>query len=196
MNFTQSPFEGFTPPSLSSITKAIFCFGMECMMFLLFYSVYTETISFMGETYLSELPLLGSVFMHSDATASNIISIILALFTLLTPIYIWTEIFKHNIFENFRDWISHPSHRITASIALFILALSIGLEILNIYTMIAKEAMPQGGFIQVQAQSGMMSYLAKNKGLAIGVSIMIAIINMTLALFTVRTFSSLSAPQE
>ncbi|WP_444994763.1 hypothetical protein [Aliikangiella sp. IMCC44359] len=195
-NFSKSPFEGFRPPNATKFGKAAFCIAVEGIMFLLFYSVYNETISFMGETYLSELPLIGGAFQNSDATASNIIAIVLSLFTLLTPIYIFAEIIRQNLIENFREWIAHPSHKITAIVAVFILLLATGLEIINIYTMVAKEALPQGGFVQVQSEQGdVMSYLAENKGIAVGVSLMITIINLTIAYFTVYTFSNLSSQE-
>ncbi len=41
-----------------------------------------------------------------------------------------------------------------------------------------------------------MAFLAENKGLAIGVSAVIAVINIILALFTTRAFRSLKASQE
>ena len=44
--------------------------------------------------------------------------------------------------------------------------------------------------------SGLMAYLAQNKGMAIGISAVIAVINIVLALFTTRSIRSLKSTEE
>ncbi len=69
------------------------------------------------------------------------------------------------------------------------------LEVVNLYTLVVRESTPSGFVAQTQV-SGMMAFLAENKGLAIGVSAVIATINIILALFTTRAYLSLKETQE
>ncbi|MGH1470840.1 MAG: hypothetical protein ACRBCS_06580 [Cellvibrionaceae bacterium] len=191
-----NPFAGTTPPSFSAITTIVFCIALEASMFVMFYAVYTETVGLMNETYLSELPVIGTLFsgIDPDANASHIISILLAVFSVATPIFIWAETFRQNILDDPKEWFSHPQNQIVSLIAFLVLAMVIGLEVVNLYTLVARESMPSG-FV-TQSQDSVMAFLAQNKGLAIGVSIVISVINIILALFTTRALSSLKASEE
>lgn len=197
MNFDKpSPFDGVKAVSPSGVIKVLFAVSLEAAMFVMFYAVYTETIGLMNETYLSELPVLGGMFgmLDPDANASHIISILLATFSVATPLFIWAEVHRQNILDDPQEWFSHPQNQILASIAGLILIMVIGLEVVNLYTLVARES-TQGGFV-VQQESGVMAFLAQNKGLAIGVSAVIAVINIILALFTTRAFQSLKSEEK
>ena len=197
MKFEKSPFEGMSPPSFASIVTAAFAIALESAMFVMFYAVYTETIGLMGDTYLSELPVIGQLFaaLDPDANASHVISMLLATFSVATPIFIWSEIFRQKILDDPQEWFSHPSNQIIASVTGLILFLVIGLEVVNLYTLVARETMPSG-FVAQTDESGLMAYLAQNKGMAICISAVIAVINIVLALFTTRSIRSLKSTEE
>ena len=198
MNFDKpSPFEGMSPPRFSSLFTVLICTALEVSMFVMFYAVYTETIGLMGDTYLSELPVIGSAFsaVDPDANASHIISMLLAIFSVATPLFIWSEVFRNNILNDPQEWLSHPQHQVCAGLAAFILCLVVGLEVVNLYTLVARESLPSG-FIGTSKDSGLIGYLAQNKGMAIGVSAVIAVINLVLALFTTHAIHSLKSDQE
>ena len=192
-----SPFEGMSAPSFGALAAMAFCIVLEGTMLTMFYAVYTETIGLMSNTYLSELAVIGDAFSYldPDANASHIISFLLATFSVGTPIFIWSEIFRQNILDDPQEWFSHPQNQIIASLAGAILLLVIGLEVVNLYTLVARETMPSG-FITQTNDSGLMAYLAQNKGMAIGISAVIAVINIVLALFTTRAIRSLKSTEE
>ena len=192
-----SPFERIHPPNFSAIVAILFFIGLEASMWTMFFAVYSETIGLMNETYLSELPIIGIVFsrIDPDANASHIISILLATFSVGTPIFLWAEIFRQKILDNPQEWISHPPNQIIASFAVLVLVLVIGLEVINLYTLVAHATTPDIYVSDVQ-DSGLIGFLAQNKGMAIGVSLVIAVINIILALFTTRAFQLLKSSQE
>ncbi len=192
-----SPFEEVTLPSFTTFVTIVLCVALEVSMFVMFYAVYTETIGLMNETYLSELPVIGNAFsaIDPDANASHIISALLATFSVATPLFIWAEIFRQKILDDPQDWFSHPQNQIIASITALVLLLVIGLEVVNLYTLVARESLPSG-FLPETQEGNVMSFLAENKGLAIGVSAVIAVINIILALFTTRAFRSMKTLQE
>lgn len=197
MKFEKSPFEGMSPPSFTSVVTLLFAIALESAMFVMFYAVYTETIGLMSDNYLSELPVIGGLFaaLDPDANASHVISFLLAVFSVATPIFIWSEIFRQKILDDPQEWFSHPSNQIIASFTGLILFLVIGLEVVNLYTLVARETMPSGFVVNTQ-ESGLMSYLAQNKGMAIAISAVVAVINIVLALFTTRSIRSLKSNQE
>ncbi|MCU7858322.1 MAG: hypothetical protein KZQ86_00505 [Candidatus Thiodiazotropha sp. (ex Lucinoma kastoroae)] len=197
MNFDKpSPFEGISPPSFSAVVTVLFCVVLETWIFTMLYAVFTETIGLMNDTYLSELPVIGAAFgaLDPDANASHIISMLMATFSVGTPLFIWSEIFRQKIMDDPQEWFSHPQNQIIAVFAGLILFLVIGLEVINLYTLVAREAMPSG-FVQTQ-DNGLMGYLAQNKGMAIGISAVVAVINIVIALFTTRAIRSLKTTQE
>ena len=191
-----SPFERGPASKFSSFLPVLSLMGLEIANWLMFFSVYSESIGLMNETYLSDLPIIGAAFMYidPDANASHIISILLATFSVGTPLFIWSEIFRQNILDNPREWISHPQNQVIASFAALVLLLVIGLETINLYSLVAKEALPGSTFVQKQ-ESDLMAFLAQNKGMAIAISIVIAVINITLALFTTRAFKLLKSEE-
>ena len=198
MNFEKpSLFENVETPKLSTTITVLFFTGLETAMWLMFFTVYTESIGLMDETFLSDLPIIGGIFFRidPDANASHIISILLATFSVGTPLFIWSEIFRQNILDNPREWISQPQNQIIAGFAGLILLLVIGLEVVNLYTLVAKEA-SQIVYPGQGQDDGLMTYLAQNKGMAIGISAVIALINIVLALFTTRAFIHLKSSQE
>lgn len=187
-----SPFDNVQTPKLSRLLAIPFFIGLEMSMGLMLFAVYSQTIGLMDEAYLSELPIIGAVFMQidPDANASHIVAILLATFSVGTPIFIWAEIFRQNIFDNPREWISHPQNQIIASTAALVLLLVVSLECVNLYSLIAKEELEIGFGVQTQSDD-LMTFLAENKGMAIATSIVIALINIILALFTARAFNLL-----
>lgn len=192
-----SPFDNVHTPKFSSIIAVLFCFGMETSMVIMLIAVYSQTIGLMNEAYLSELPLIGEIFrqIDPDANAGHLISFLLAIFSVGTPLFIWSEIFRQKILDNPREWISHPQNQIIAGFTALVLLLVFTLETVNLYTLIAKEALPTGFIVQNQGKD-LMSFLAENKGMAIAISIVISVINIILALFTTRTLRALKSSQE
>ena len=179
------------------ILKVMACALLESAMWLLFFGTYNETIGLMDHTYIADLPIIGALFgfIDPDANVSHILSALLALFSVGTPLVLWAECYRQDIFSDPQEWLSHPQNKVYASIALAILAMVIALECVNLYTLIARET-STGGFIQEQQSSEVMAFLAENKGVAIGVSAVIAVINILLALFTTRAMQGLNSEQE
>lgn len=193
-----SPFERVPRTNFSALFAPLLFLGLELSMWTMFFAVYSETIGLMNETYLSELPVIGIVFsrISPEANASHIISILLATFSVGTPLFIWTEIFHQKILDAPREWISHPQNQIIASLAALVLFLVIGLEVINLYILVAKESLPSGFVAQTEGTTGLMAFLAQNKGMAIAISAVIAMINIILALFTTRSFQLLKSEEE
>ena len=129
-----SPSEDISLPSFTATISILFAVSLETAMFIMFYAVYTETVGLMNETYLSELPVIGNAFsaLDPDANASHIISVLLATFSVATPIFIWVEIFRQRILDDPQDWFSHPQNQIIVGIAGLVLVLVISLEVINI----------------------------------------------------------------
>ncbi|MBT3022034.1 MAG: hypothetical protein KUF77_09700 [Candidatus Thiodiazotropha sp. (ex Lucina aurantia)] len=196
-DFKPSPFD-IRPPSFASVA-AIVVFGtLDVLMGTTFFSVYTETIGLMSDAYLSELPIIGQVFgaVDPDASASHLLSILLAVFSVGTPIFVWSEIFRQNILDDPREWFQHPQHKILACLTGVVLLLVVALECTSLYTLIAREVTPSASvFVQQEATSGLMAFLSQNKGMGIGVSIAVAVINFVLALLTVRAFRALKSQE-
>ena len=173
------------------------CFILELAMWVMFFGVYAETVGLMQHSYLSDLPIIGTAFelIDPDANISHILSALLATFSVGTPLVIWAEIYRQNIFETLQEWLSFPTNKVYASIAIFILLIVIALEATCMFTLLARET-SSVGFVQEQQSSDIMEFLAQNKGVAIAVSGVVAIINILLALFTTRAMRNLNSDKE
>ncbi len=193
-----SPLENVNKPNFSAIIKAIFSFFLETDMWLFFFILYTESVSLMKNTYLSDLPLLGTIFLHidPDANGSHVISILLATFSVGTPVFIYMAVLQHDILSNPREWISSRQNQILAGFAALILMLVIGMEITSMYTLVCQETTSATISFIKNTDGGLMRFLSENKGMAIAISIVIATVNIILAIFSVNAFKSIKTSQE
>ncbi|MGH1404336.1 MAG: hypothetical protein ACRBDL_08830 [Alphaproteobacteria bacterium] len=180
--------------SFSGALTIIFCCALEGGLFLLFFSTYTSVLGLLDHTLLSELPIIGGVFMRVDqeANGSHVLSFLLSIFSIAVPLMIWAEILRQKIMEDPQDWFQHRQNQVIAFVALTILSLVITLECVSLYTLIARESAP-GGFGIAEDQSAIMSFLSQNKAMGIGVSIVIAVINLAISWMTARAFHSLKS---
>ena len=197
MKMNPSPFD-FQPPSFAKMAVMGLCLLLELVMGIMLMSVYAESIGLMRQTYLSELPIIGSAFMaiDPDATTNDLISLLLAVFSLGTPIFLWSSILNKKILDDPQDWLSYPNHKILAGLSAIVVALVVALECVSLYTLISREIAPTADiFIQSTQADGLMAFLSENKGMGIAVSIVIVIINFVLALLTVRSFHGLKSQE-
>ena len=197
MKMKPSPFD-LQPPSFAKMAVMGLCILLELSMGIMLMSVYSESIGLMSQSYLSELPIIGSVFMaiDPDATTNDLISLLLAVFSLGTPIFLWSAILNQKILDDPQNWLSYPNNRVVAILAGLIVALVIALECVSLYTLISREAISVNSVFVSQPQaSGLMAFLSKNKGMGIAVSIVIVMINFVLAFLTVRTFHSFKSQE-
>lgn len=197
MKMKPSPFD-FQPPSFAKMAVMGLCLLLELAMGIMLMSVYSESIGLMSQSYLSELPIIGSVFMaiDPDATTNDLISMLLAVFSLGTPIFLWSAILNQKILDDPQDWLSYPNNRVVAILAGLVVALVIALECVALYTLISREVAPAPEiFIQQDQASGLMAFLSENKGMGIAVSIVIVMINFVLAFLTVRTVHSFKSQE-
>lgn len=178
----------------SIIIGAALIFGLEAAMGLLLFGVFSETMGLASKVYLAELPLIGGLFgvLDDEMTVSHLLAILLAVFSIAVPIMIWSVALEERVFDDPQAWIAQPANRIRAGLALGVYASVVALEVINLYTLIAKESV-QGPFASAAAANPLMNFLAANQGLGIFVAFLIALVNTVLALLTVRAARSLHA---
>ena len=194
------PF-GFAPPTdWGKLFKFLFCALLELGVGTLFYTIYASVIDLMGGTYLAELPILGLLFgwISPDATASHLIAALLAVFSISTPIILFSECLKQEIFSNAQEWFSHAQNKVLAGISISVLLMVIALEVICLRVMIMRQSEDQQTTafgIQQSQQNVVLDTIAQDSGLAIGVSIVIAIVNLLIAFFTIRAFHNLKTEE-
>lgn len=106
------------------------------------------------------------------------------------------EAFEHRVFDNPQQWLSETNNKVILTLVCIVIFLIIALEAASLYTSIAKSAIPTEIFIEEEKADTFMTFLAQNKGYAICVSAVIAIINLALSFFTAFTFHSLKQSSE
>ena len=165
--------------------SALLCLVLEFLLWAILYGVYAETIGLLSDVYLSELPGAGPVFaaVDEDLTVSHAIAAMLAFVSCAVPVFIWSEVLARRIYADPQAWLSEPGHQIAAVFAGLMLAVVFALEIVNLYTLIARQGaatiLPAGG------RTELMAFLAENKGLAVFVSVLMAVVNVAVGFFTV-----------
>ncbi|CTQ55627.1 hypothetical protein LP7551_04170 [Roseibium album] len=183
-------------PSGSPIPAAIGLFAaltIEAMMLLLLYGTYTETMGMMSDVYLCDLPGAGGVFcmIDEEMTVSHLLAFLLAVFSILVPMALWSEVLSREIYLDPKSWLSNPTNKIYAIIALALYALVFTLETVNLYTLIAQEV-AEGPF-KTHDANPLMAFLAQNQGLGVFVAGTVAIVNTVLGLLAVRAAHTLKA---
>ena len=183
------------PGSGTSPIKAgfliLFALGLEFVLWVMLYGVYAETIGLLSDVYLSELPVTGRLFalIDEDMSVSHLIAAMLAFVSCAVPVFVWSEVLSQRIYTDPQGWLSEPGHQIAAVLAAALLLIVIALEVVNLYTLIARQSMP--GPLPVGGQTELMAFLADNKGLAIFVSLLMAVINVVVGFFTARAMHDL-----
>lgn len=190
-------FEWGSRPKALDIFKAFACALLECLLWTLLYSTYTETINILSDTYLSELPLLGGLFglIDDEANASHVISGLLALFCVATPLWLFNEIYAQRIMDNPQAWFAERQNQVFLGLFFFLVVLVVGIEISNLLTLIIQTEAESNAF-DVGEATGLEAAFADNKGMAVGASIIVAVVNFTLAFLSVKTFRSLGSSSE
>lgn len=184
------PTQGVSQQSGVSPLKAgittIFCYGIEFCLWAILYGVFTETIGLLSDVYLSELPGAGIVFraIDEDLTVSHAIAALLAFVSCAIPVFIWGEVLRQRIYLDPQAWLSDSSHRVIAALAGAVFVAVFALEVVNLYTLIARQSLPTT--LPIGNGGALMSFLAGNKALGIAVSILIAVINVVVGFFTAR----------
>lgn len=169
---------------------------MEGSMGVLFYGVFSETMGLASNIYLCDLPGIGRPFcaLDENASVSHLLAFLLAVFSISVPMMIWATIIRERIDIDPRAWLARPINRMRAGLALSVYGAVVLLEVVNLYTMIAQQTVgnPFGAAVG-GGHSTLTTFLAENQGLAIFVAILIAKVNVVLALITVRTSLALKS---
>lgn len=187
------------PPGGARMNAAglvILCLFLEAGLLIIFYGVYSETIALLSDVYLSELPILGVIFrlVDDEMTVTHMIALMLAFVSCYTPIYIWSVVLDQRIYIHPRAWLAEPGNQIIAAAALFVFVLIFAVEAINLYTLIARQG-TQNPYVTGNT-SPMMAFLAANKGLAIFVSILMAVINALIGFLTAQAVRTLKSQMQ
>ena len=176
----------------SKLFKAGMCIFLESLLFSIFVVIYSK-IGILNEVYIEDTPIIGSIIstISPDATAGHLIAGVLALFSVVIPVTIFMEAFEHRVFDNPQQWLSERNNQVILTLVCVVIFLIIFLETASLYTAIAKEAIPTEVFSDEEQVETFMTFLAQNKGYAICVSAVLAVINLAMSFFTAYTFHSL-----
>ena len=187
---TEFPGEPSSP--VASFLGFLGAAGLELAMLMLFYGTYSETMGMMSDVYLCDLPGAGAVFCQIDdeMTVSHLLAFLLAVFSIVVPLVIWSEIIDQQIFDDPGAWLASPANKVWTIIAAAVYGLVFLLETVNLYTLIARES-AAGPFGMAGDANPLMEFLAANQGLGIFVAVMIAVVNAVLAFIAVRAVRNL-----
>jgi len=182
-------FEHEKIPDWVPTPQQVFFTAIELILFCLLYAILSENIAGLSDFYISELPIIGSLFeiIAPEATPSHITAALLSFMIVAVPLYIWSYVLKEEIIQNHEEWFSKPENQIIACVAGGVLLLVASIEGLNLFTLIAKQSAGTDVFVQAQVNE-FMSILADNKALAIACSASLTILNILIGLITANSF--------
>lgn len=183
------------PPSV--FMAAIYFLGagmLELAMLLLFYGTYNETLGLMPGLYLCDLAALGALVCNTapDMTVSNLLALLLAVFSVAVPIVIWNAVLDSDVLEDPGAWFDNPANKVWFVLGALVYFLVFMLETVNLYTLIAQHADNHSGvLITAQDPNPMMEALRDNKALGVFIAALIAVVNVVLAFIAVRSARTL-----
>lgn len=187
-DYTEGMPPGFAGSFLLFLGAAALKFGS----FMLFYAIFSKTLGLMPGMFLCDLPGPGAVFceLAPDMALGDLLAMMVALFSTLTPIVIWNAAIEHDALRDPGAWLADPANKVWAIICGSIYALILLLETVNLFTLIASELAP-GPFEIPGQNSPLMNLLAENMILAVFVALMISVINAALAFIAVKSAHTL-----
>jgi len=194
-DFKPSPFD-FRTPGIGPVAAVLFNGAATLCLWATYFLIFSETVN-LGGAYITELPF-GSLLENiaPDATLTSLICGLLATFSIVVPLFIWSEILEKNIFLNPREFFSYPQNRILSGIALFLLAAAIAIECVALFSLLQKAGAPAPGFVDQGQIEGMIGWLSENRSYSFAISFGLALINLTLSFFAASSFKKLTASQE
>ncbi len=197
MNFREDLMDKFSSKQFNIMATLGFvgCMVLEASVWLMLFSVFVENIQFASNSYLYDLPVVGGLFKSlPDTNASHLISALMALFCVATPICLWSDIIDQKIMSNFQAWVQYPQHKFYLAFGVILAALCILIEALNLYEIISKQA-AEPILIQTAEEADLQKWLAENKGMAVAASLILTIVNFILALISVKAFHALKSEE-
>ncbi len=197
-NFREDLMDKFSSKQFNIMATLGFvgCMVLEVSVWLMLFSVFVENIQFASNSYLYDLPVVGGLFKSMpDTNASHLISALMALFCVASPIFLWSYIIDQKIMNNFQAWVQYPQHKFYCVFGLILATLVVGIECLNIYELISKQAAEPEGLIQTVEEADLQKWLAENKGMAVAASLILTLVNFILALISVKAFHALKSEE-
>ena len=186
------PSEGAPPGFAGSFVLLMGAGALKFGSFMLFYAIFSKTLGLMPGQYLCDLPGPGAIFceLAPDMALGDLLAMMVALFSTLTPIVIWNAAIEHDALRDPGAWLADPANKVWAIICGSVYGLIVILETVNLFTLVASELAP-GPFTTPVQNSPLMNLLAENMILAVFVSLMIAVINAALAFIAVKAAHNL-----
>ncbi len=183
------PTTGGTP--IKRFLILFLCLIPEAAVFVLYLSVYTETIGLFSNLFLSELPIVGPIFnlIDEEMTAAHLVAGILAFFSVTVPIHIWGVVLHQRIHEQPQAWFSKPMNQVYAVFLMALFCIVIFLEVTNLYSLIAKQAAPNA--FGLEQSNEWLEMLSAHEDLGMLVAALMALINTIIALLTAKAAYSL-----
>lgn len=184
--------EGMPPGFVWSLLLFIGAVALKFGSFMLFYAIFSKTLGLMPGMFLCDLPGPGAIFCEvaPDMALGDLLAMMVALFSTLTPIVIWNAAIEHDALRDPGAWLADPANKVWAIICGAIYGLIVLLETVNLFTLVASELAP-GPFTTPVQNSPLMNLLAENMILAVFVSLMISVINAALAFIAVNSAHTL-----
>lgn len=161
---SSSPFD-FRPPSFTSTVSALLSAAGELILWSSYYLIFSEVID-LGGAYLSQLPLLGMIFDGGDSDVSDLLCILLASYSTLVPLVIWSEFLDKKVYLSPREYFSEPLHRVIWGIYLFLLFAAIAIECFALFELVQKSTETRSGFVDKGQLDGMIGWLSEHHSFA------------------------------
>lgn len=168
---------------LSTLAKAGVATAAESIAFVVHYSAYTQTMNLMPGGNLAEIPGIAWMFADApDIQINHLIAGLMALASVATPVFSFYYLMRERVIDEPQAFFSYLPNRLYLALIGLFWALMIGVEILNVLTLIQTHT--QNPFQRSQVAEALLTH----SGLALLSAVVIAIVNSALALATARVW--------
>lgn len=191
-SFTVSP----QPPDADGVTAVLFLKLLlisliEGGSFLLHYTVYTQTMTLMPGGYLVDIPGIGWLFGGApDMQVNHLVAAFMALASVATPVLGFYYLLRERVLDDPQAYFAYIPHRIYVGVLAAFWALMIGVEIVNVLTLI--QSYIQNPFIK----SDVAETFRQHEGLAFLSAVVISIVNAAIGLGTALAWRAILARKE
>lgn len=178
-------------PDIPTLVKAGIATLAEGIAFVVHYSAYAQTMNVMPGGYLVDIPGIAWLFRAApEMQVNHLIAGLMAIASVGAPVFAFIYLMRENIIDEPQAHFRYIPNRVYFGLIAAFWALMVGVEILNVLTLI--DTYVQNPFQRGQVAAALRSH----SGLAFLSAVVISIVNSALALVTARVWFSILGRKE
>lgn len=170
----------------AQLFKLLLVIVIEAAAFVLHYSAFSQTLNMGGSDYLVDIPGISWLFQSvPDAQVNHLVIAFLAMASVAAPVALFFYLLRERVIAEPEEFFCYPPNRIYLGLLVAFYGVMLSVELVNVLALI--ESWVTNPF----TTSDMAKEFRKHESLALLSTVVIAITNAAVALFTAKVWTAI-----